>query len=152
MVQLKIKGLEKLVKLANKFPAVAEKYCNTAISRSLVRIWGKEKLEAPVNTGNLRDNWELKVGRFTGFLRSNASYSSAIEYGTRPHFVSAETLRPWAVKRGLNPWAVSKSIARKGTKANPFFKRALSGVESGVNIEFQNAIDGTLKELNKLTD
>lgn len=152
MVQIEIKGLNKLIKLGNKFPATAEKHINLAISRSLVRILGEEKQEAPVFTGNLRDNWKLHVGRFTGYLRSNAPYANAIEYGSRPHFVSAQTLKPWALKKGLNPWAVSRSIAKKGTKPNPFFKRSISNSEKGVNIEFKNAIDNTLKELVKLSD
>lgn len=147
MIEFKIEGIKKLQNLADKFPAVSEKYINTAISRSLVRILGKEKQQAPVNTGNLRDNWSVNMGRFRGSLRSNAPYSSAIEYGTRPHFVSAEKLRPWAVKRGLNPWAVSKSIAKKGTKANPFFKRTLADAEEGVVGEIKKAISDTLKEL-----
>ncbi len=152
MVQLEIKGLNKLIKLGEKFPKTTEKHVNTAINRSLVRIWAKEKVEAPVNTGNLRDNWLLQVLRFSGTLRSNAPYANAIEYGTRPHFVSAERLQGWARKRGLNPWAVSKSIAKKGTKANPFFQRSVAGAEVGVNAEFKKAIDDTLKELTSLTD
>lgn len=148
-MKLEIKGFDKLIKLGNLFPSVAEKHINTAISRSLVRILGKQKQEAPVNTGNLRDNWTIDVGRFRGVLKSNAKYSSAIEYGTLPRFVSAETLRPWAAKRGLNPWAVSKSIAKKGTKANPFFRRSLNNAESGVEIEIEKAINATLKEIIK---
>lgn len=154
MVQIEITGLNRLIKLGNQYPEVSEKYINKAIARSLVRILGKEKQEAPVNTGNLRDNWDLNTGRFTGYLRSRAPYAKDLHEGLPlSQFPSGEQLKPWAAKRGLNPWAVAKAIKKRGHLiANPFFQRALSGVEKEVNAEFQNAITDILKELNKLTD
>lgn len=148
-MELEIKGLNKLINLAEKYPKVSEKHINRAIARALTRIWGKEKQEAPVDTGNLRDNWQLNVSRFSGFLRSNAPYALGIEFGTRPHWVSIDKIAPWAKKRGLNPWAVRNSIAKKGTKANPFFQRSIKDASEGVNKEFKTAIDDTLKELTK---
>jgi len=118
-MKLEIKGFDKLIKLGNLFPSVAEKHINTAISRSLVRILGKEKQEAPVRTGNLRDNWSINMGRFKGILKSNAKYSSAVEYGT------------------------------KFQRSNPFFKRSLNNAESGIEKEIAKAINDTIKQIIK---
>lgn len=149
-VQLEIKGLNKLVSMADKYPAVAEKYINKAISRSLARILGAEKKEAPFGvSGQLRDRWDLKVGRFQGSLRSGVSYSMAVHDGTRPHFVSVESIRAWANKKGLNPYAVAKSIGKKGTRANPFFQRALNNVSRDVDKEFEDALTDITKDIVK---
>lgn len=149
-VQIEIKGLNKLVAIADKYPSVAEKHINKAISRSLARILGAEKREAPFGvSGQLRDRWDLKVGRFQGSLRSGVSYSMAVHDGTRPHFVSVESIRAWANKKGLNPYAVAKSIGKKGTRANPFFKRAVDSVEDSVNKEFDEALVNITKDIVK---
>lgn len=149
-IEIKITNLSSLVDLANKYPAIAEKYINKAISRSLVRIWGEEKKQAPFGvTGNLRDNWTTTFGRFTGTLKSNAPYAVDVHDGTKPHYVSPSSLKAWAEARGLNPFAVSKSIARKGTKANPFFQRAVDKTEDAVNKEFDDALSGLVDELAK---
>jgi len=44
---------------------------------------------------------------------------------SKPHFPPVEAIRPWATKRGLNPFAVAKGIAKKGTPLVPFFKIAV---------------------------
>lgn len=147
-VQLEIKGFDTLVKNLEKYPATSEKHVNMAISRSLVRILGQEKQQAPVGvTGNLRDNWRLDIGRFQGALRSNAPYAMAVHQGTGPHAVSGETLKAWAARKGLNPWAVAANIRKHGTKANPFLKRSVEIEGDNVNREFANALGAILKEV-----
>jgi len=42
-----------------------------------------------------------------------------------PHFPPVQAITPWATKRGLNPYAVAKGIAKKGTPLVPFFKIAV---------------------------
>lgn len=148
-VTLEIKGLDELIKKVEQFPQVSEKHVNKAINRSLVRVLGAEKREAPFGvSGGLRDRWEVIMGRFTGTLRSGVGYASGVEEGTPPHPVSATAIAPWAIKHGLNPWAVAKSIAKKGTKANPFFSRAIESQKEEIDKEFSSALDGILKEIS----
>lgn len=147
-LKLEIQGLNTLIKNIEKYPAVSEKHVGTAISRSLVRILGQEKQQAPVGvTGNLRDNWRVDIGRFEGALRSMAPYALAVHQGTGPHVVSGETLKKWAARKGLNPWAVAKSIAKKGTKANPFLQRSVQIEQENVNREFAGALSAILKDI-----
>ena len=50
---------------------------------------------------------------------------AALEYGSRPHWTSVRpgtSLYRWATHKGINPFAVQRSIARKGTKAHPFIE------------------------------
>lgn len=147
-VSIRIEGIEKLRKLAEKSPAIVEKHVNQAINRSLLRILRREKQVAPFGvSGQLRDRWSIILSRFAGILTSGVDYSVAVHEGTRPHFVSPESLKQWAAKKGLNPYAVSKSIAKKGTKANPFFKGAVEDTSKDVNKEFAIALEGAMNEL-----
>lgn len=152
-VSVKINGLNKLQRFAEKFPQIAEKYTNIAINRSLLRVLGAEKQEAPYGvSGQLRDNWKVVLGRFEGALVSLSSYARYVEFGTKPHMPPVEPLIPWAKKKGLNPWAVARSIAKKGTKANPFLQRALDNTKTGVESEFRDALAQGMEEVNSFPD
>ena len=152
-MSVEIRGLEKLVKLADRYPAISEKHVNRAIQRSLIRVQDDAKRNAPFGTtGQLRQNWALNLGRFQGSLKSQANsngffYGSAVEFGTRPHFPPVGALSLWARRKGLNPFMVARSIARKGTRANPFFSKAIKAQQSAINNEFSDAIDAILKEI-----
>jgi hypothetical protein len=150
-IVFEIKGLDKLKSIADKYPRVAEKHVNYAIQRSLVRLFGEEKRQAPFGvSGNLRDRWNISLGRFTGKLTSGVLYSIFVEFGTRPHIVSVtKDFMRWANKKGLNPWAVAKSIQKKGTQANPFFQRSILRTRKGMSDEFHTALKNIINEIRK---
>ena len=89
-----------------------------------------------VYTGLLRAGIKLfpdYSGAESYLLRSSRNYSEAIEYGTKPHFVSASDLKGWAKKKLGDEklaYAVSKSIAKKGTQAQPFMRPAFDEVRN----------------------
>lgn len=147
-VAIEIQGFNELVAWSEKYPAISEKHVNLAISRALVRVLGEEKRQAPVHTGNLRDNWRLDIGRFQGRLASNAPYARDLHDGSPlSKFPTGQQLKAWAAKKGLNPYAVAKSIAKRGHLiANPFFKRAVSEQQANINIEFKKALDSIVAE------
>jgi hypothetical protein len=155
-VSIEIKGLNELIRVADKYPAISEKHINGAINKSLIRIQDEAKRKAPSgDTQQLRQNWILRMGRFSGSLESGAkrngySYGLAVEYGTKPHFVPVANnpmFRLWAERRGLNPWAVSKSISKKGTRAKPFFKPAIDSQKANIDREFDRAFTNLMNDL-----
>jgi hypothetical protein len=147
-VQLEVKGLDKLIKMAEKYPAVAERRIGDAIQSSFQLIAGVVNSKAPRGvTGDLRQAWKKEYRRFYGKFSSGVSYAAAVEYGTAPHYVSPRVLAPWAEKKGLNPFAVSKSIQKKGTKANPFFADTVEYSEKGIDRIFKDALTKITKEI-----
>ena len=153
MITLSVTGLRKLQKIAEQFPQVSEKYINLAISRSLLRVFGAEKVEAPFGiSGLLRDNWQITNGRFEGSLTSKTPYAIFVHEGTAPHMPPVDAITPWANKKGINPWALAMSIAKKGTKANPFLQRAVDSSEAGIESEFETAMQSTLTEVASFDD
>jgi hypothetical protein len=147
--EIEIKGLKNISDMAVAYPRVSEKHITKAIRLSLERVYREIGQTAPKSTGNLARNWERILGRFQGSLRSGVNYAIDVHEGTKPHHVPAEALRLWAKPKGLNPFAVSKIISRKGTKSNPFMTRSLKRAKSGIETEMSKAIDAILKELSK---
>ena len=147
-INITIPKLQPLISKMQQYPEISEKHVNMAISRALVRIMGEAKKEAPVGVNaDLQNRWNVSMGRFQGTLASGVPYSSYVQFGTKPHFVPIDAITPWANKKGIPPWAVVKSIAKKGTKANPFMTRALSNAQDGVKEEFSAALSAIMQEI-----
>lgn len=125
------------------------------IRAAAINVQREMRIEAPVGVdGVLRRSVDVKEtpGSWEAEVSPTAKYADDIEDGRGPHWVSAKEGSPlarWAKFRGLNPFAVQRSIAKKGTKANPFVERTYmktrddqerfiaSGVERLI-VEFNN--------------
>lgn len=155
--EIEITGLNDLMKWADKYPALSEKHINKAINRTLIKIQDQAKRNAPSgDTQQLRQNWILKMGRFAGSLESGAKnkgyqYGRVVEFGrtagkplpvkNNPMFIT------WATRRGLNPYAVAKSIKKKGIKGRPFFQPAIDQSKQFADQQFGKALEAIINEV-----
>ena len=100
-------------------------------------------------TGFARNNIAIEhPSKLSAIIYPRARYADFIETGTRPHWTSIQNIEGWARFRGLNPYAVQRSIARKGTKAHPYLNKTYRAVRtefvSEVNQQAQKIIDRTI--------
>lgn len=104
-------------------------------------------------TGDLRKSVKYAVDEqaLTAEIGPTAKHANPVEFGSRPHWVSVaqgSPLRDWADAKGINPYAVQRSIAKKGTKPNPFVKPTYTLMEPRISRLFDNEIEALTKELN----
>lgn len=118
--------------------------------------------ETPASTGNLRKS----IRREFSNDGLTAAIFPAVDYGaflhgpfdsaggqSRPFWIPSKealpggTLYRWAQKKGMNPWAVRASIAKKGIKFNPYLKRAADDSTDGVKEIFAKVMDGIAASL-----
>ena len=142
-----VEGLDELLRKMDRLPAEVRRECFKAMQRASLDIIADAKTNLRVNgsvvTGNLRasgkvqkvDDKTLDVGFFSS--DSDKGYASYVEYGRKPgKMPPPDILEAWAYKKfrlshkeaRSMVWALAHSIAKKGTKARPFFEPA---VESG---------------------
>ena len=92
------------------------------------------------DTGYLKKSVSISPHRENGAIgykvMANANYSRIVEEGSRPHWIGNDTeagksLRRW-VERKLRPdnvgrafYLIRRKIAKKGTKAHPYFEPAV---------------------------
>ena len=127
----------------------------TTIGRGIEKGVGKVTLfieresavEAPADTGRLRGGITSTLRESTGTIFSTSHYAKFVHEGTRPHRVGADKLMGWAKRKGLNPYAVANSIRKKGTKANPFFVRALEKNKMKALEIFSSEIDKAISSV-----
>ena len=97
-----------------------------------------------IDTSNLFISGSIKEKENFILIHYDAPYAEAVNDGTDPHFVDAKELEGW-VRRKINPkgvkkvksiaFAVSKSIAKRGTVPQPFMTKAIELAKSKFNIK-----------------
>ena len=143
-----VEGLDELLRKMDRLPAEVQRECFKAMQRASLDIIADAKTNLRVNgsvvTGNLRasgkvqkvDDKTLDVGFFSSDVE-NKGYARYVEYGRKPgKMPPPDILEAWAYKKfrlshkdaRSAAWALARSIAKKGTKARPYFEPA---VESG---------------------
>ena len=143
-----VEGLDELLRKMDRLPAEVQRECFKAMQTASLDIIADAKSNLRVNgsvvTGNLRasgkvqkvDDKTLDVGFFSSDVKDKG-YASYVEYGRKPgKMPPPDILEAWAYKKfrlshkdaRSAAWALARSIAKKGTKARPFFEPA---VESG---------------------
>lgn len=143
-----VEGLDELLRKMDRLPADVQRECFKAMQTASLDIIADAKGNLRVNgsvvTGNLRasgkvqkvDDKTLDVGFFSSDARDKG-YASYVEHGRKPgKMPPPDILEAWAYKKfrlshkeaRSAAWALARSIAKKGTKARPFFEPA---VESG---------------------
>jgi hypothetical protein len=122
-VNIQIKNIEKISQLASKFPAIAERHIDNAITRSLAEVQRQAQPITPVKTRRLWGDLQIPhLSPFQGWIDSNLPYAVTVHNlyasGTKYHNPS---LNKSAVA-GFLTIAVDKG---KGV-INDLFKTALN--------------------------
>ena len=108
--------------------------------------------QAPTFDGGLKRNVKIRIYSDKSEVSSDAKYSAPIEYGrTAGKYVpikQGEGLHKWATSKGIPPYAVAKSIFKKGTKPNPFMQRSHDIMKPKVENIAEVLFYKTIQELN----
>ena len=149
-LKIEIKNLDKIKKALAKSPMTIGKYVNEAIQKSIYQIERTTKPKIPFGaSGGLKGSFFTQFSTLRGAIGWGAQYAIFVHEGTRPHWTSVKNLEEWAAKKGINPYAVQRSIARKGTKAQPFLKEGLAEAENNIQKYFAEGLENTLNQIAK---
>ncbi len=95
------------------------------LRRTAIFVADVAKSFASVDRGELRSKISIKERDPEHIaIVSEAKHSLFVERGTRPHFPPFAPIERWALRHGLPPGAVWRSIGLRGTKAHPFMQPA----------------------------
>lgn len=142
-IEIELPGLGRLLDIVDKAGPFGITQLKRALNRGAIILQRAERQEAPRDTSNLANMISIiDVGSMEVMISPRANYAEAIHNGRLPgNPPPASALESWARRKGLNPYAVSKSIGQKGTKPNPFVARALDDSQNAINDEFDAAAD-----------
>lgn len=150
--EIKIENINEIREAFRMYPLIANREIQRGLLDAGKIIAGTEKKETPVGvTAHLRQSIGIRLRAGSVVIIPTKEYAVNVHEGTKPHYVSVKDkrapLRIWAIKKGLNPYAVQKSIMRKGTKANPFVNRTIQKAEYQVRRIFVGVMERIIKNL-----
>lgn len=148
---LEIKGLDKLKEQFAKAPQIVLQEINPAIQKSIILLHRLAGQKVPVDLGFLggAEAMKTELSNLRGTLKNTAKYAKAVHDGTRPHWIPIDAITPWANRHGIPPFLVARSIARKGTKAHPFFSDAIRDGQREIDSLFEKALNNIANKLAK---
>ena len=141
-----------LRKALQKAPDTTKKGIHSMLERSGIQTQGimKTKVKTGVS-GELKKSVKYFFTDYmTVAIEPTAKHAAPHEHGSKPHWVSVKEGTPlnmWAKAKGINPYALQKSIAKKGTKAHPFLQRTLNEVDSQVLPDFNKGISKIIERI-----
>jgi HK97 gp10 family phage protein len=154
MIKVDTKGFQEFQKSVLNALEKSNSHLVSALKTAVTVVTLAAKNTVPVGaTGELRrsigsDIDERSLIGIVGLDFPGRNYGIYVEKGTRPHMPPIGALDRWANQRGLNPYAVAKSIARKGTKAQPFMKPAYEKNEKFIRRQFSEANEKIVRDMS----
>jgi len=133
-----------------------------AIQKSAFEIEGQSKINAPVDSGRLRDSimvffdsaifqaGEMILDGAGGSSKLSATIMPMVEYagwvhrGTDPHYIEGNNYLYW--NGASHPVT---HVFHPGTKPNPFMERGLEASEGAIREHFNREIERAVDNFNK---
>ncbi len=152
-IEVKIKNIDQIRAAFLKAPAEMTKNLDVAIRKSIMTLRADSVKNAPVDLANLRGSVYSIFSVLKGEIGFKAKYAAAVHDGTKPHPVSWEgiqALEDWAKRKGMSPaagYAIAWKIRMKGSKANPFLKKAVDDDAGQLDAYFKAAVQDALNSI-----
>ncbi|MCX6795807.1 MAG: hypothetical protein WCG01_02370 [bacterium] len=150
--EIHLENLNEIREVFRQFPSIADQEIQDGLERAGKLITRIEKEEVPIGvSGQLRQSIMMRLVPNNVTIAPDKNYAIDVHEGTPPHYVSVKNprdpLRIWAIKKGINPYAVQRSIAKKGTKPNPFVERTVASAEGEVRQIFSQVLENIIKRI-----
>jgi hypothetical protein len=134
-------------------PAASTRKLGSLIEGGAIDVQRDMRKRAPVHDGEYRRSIAYKMGarRLSATIGPSARHAEWVEEGTRPHWTSVKKgtpLRKWADDKGINPFAVQWSIARKGTKGQWVVEKSYNFTHRRVERDITTGMARFIKEVD----
>lgn len=117
-------------------PVVVARELQGWVSKTTLRGERQAKIEVSpkADTGQLQNSIHSVIGLLKGEVKPTAKHAIFVEDGRRPGskmppFGDRSSLGSWARRKGIEPFVVARSIARKGIKPFPFMDKTYKTIK-----------------------
>ena len=141
-MRIEIKGSEGVVANFSRFEVATA--LKAGIRKGIFALETRAKPETPVGvSGMLRNGYRSTFSGLRGELVNTKLYAPFVHDGRKPgKFPPLAPIALWVKRKGIGvpAFVIARSIARKGTKANPFMTRTVEAEETNVRAIIQGEI------------
>ena len=149
-VNVEVEGLSELIRDIKKAGGDAEPLVTAALTNSTTHVQQEVRQRAPHAFGTLQRPVLPEVRYPVGEVSVQESYGRDVEEGTGPHTPPSDAIERWIKKKGLPNsalWPIIKTIEKRGTKAQPFFKPGWEASQEYINSQFERVLDKLISAL-----
>ncbi|PZM87661.1 MAG: hypothetical protein DLD55_00050 [candidate division SR1 bacterium] len=143
-LSIKIIGAEKVAEKLKTFGDLdLRKAREKWLKEAAILVEGQAKKEAPVDKGILRKYIRSVVYDDHALVYNNIAYALPVHEGQKPHdiIIKPNTKKALFRKGAEHPIRRAVKVHHPGTKANPFFTRAVQKSQSRIQKRFSQIID-----------
>lgn len=134
-----VKGLDSSIQKFDSLQVVTA--LNAGIKKSIFTLSATARKETPVGvSGFLRAAYRERFDNLHGELVNTKDYAKYVHDGRRPgKMPPLAPIALWVKRKGIGipAFVIARSIARKGTKANPFLTRTIEKEETNIRAIIQ---------------
>ena len=149
-VNVKIEGLDELIRDIRKAGGDAEPLVTAALTNSSTHVQQEVRQRAPHAFGTLQRSVLPEVRYPQAEVSVQESYGRGVEEGVGPHRPPADAIERWIKKKGIPSkalWPIIKTIEKRGTKAQPYFGPGWEASQGYIEDQFQRVMDRLLNAL-----
>ena len=149
-VNVEVEGLNELIRDIKKAGGDAQPLVTAALTNSTTHVQQEVRQRAPHAFGTLQRSVLPEVRYPVGEVSVQESYGRDVEEGTGPHTPPSDAIERWIKKKGLPNsalWPIIKTIEKRGTKAQPFFKPGWEASQEYINSQFERVLDKLISAL-----
>ena len=132
-------------------PALSVNYIRRGLTKGALAGQRHFRQNMPVGaTGYLRKSAVFSfMNKLTVKVEPEAKYADYVEFGTKPHWTSVHNLERWAHIKGLNPYAIQRSIATHGTKPHPYLEKTYQQTKKDAVKYMEQEMSSLVERINK---
>jgi HK97 gp10 family phage protein len=125
VISITIPNLPRLQRGVASGPSAVDAELRSIVQTGALLIESEARSLAPRDTGRLQGSIHSRISGLTAEVGPTVAYGLFVEKGTRAHFPPVGAISGWAVRHGLNPYAVARGMSRKARPPRPFMVPAL---------------------------
>jgi hypothetical protein len=149
-VDVEVVGLNDLIHDIKKAGGNAEPLVSAALTNSTTHVQQEVRSRAPHAFGTLQRSVLPEVRYPVGEVSVQEAYGRDVEEGTGPHTPPSDAIERWVKKKGLPGsalWPIIKTIEKRGTRAQPFFKPGWEASQGFIGEQFDKVMDKLIAAL-----
>ena len=150
-IQIKVKGIDTMIKSFQEAPKVSARVYSQAIQSSGKFIQQRAMSYAPVNKrgsgGTLRQSIKARsLGQFSFGVLADTVYAAAVDQGSKPHVITPRN-KPFLAFQIDGRWIRTKRVNHPGTKPTYFFTNAAKDGEGYLNRAMESAAQAVMDSI-----
>lgn len=149
-IKIENKQLRSFESKMKSVPSSLPKFLKQGLHQKAIEIKDEARDVVSKDTGRLKNSIQefdsSTKNKIKFIVQPQEKYAEGVEKGREPHEPNMTTLKKWAKRKGLNPYAVANAIRKKGTKKHPYMQPSYKKIKPTIEPFIGDIVRNFLKK------